>query len=90
MLHAAFSGRFEWRVSDSYWIQRAPRKLIFEIQDFITIQKKKNTGLVDWEDLCLQAEQLVQTSEQLRNRQRILDALEGTRDIFYKMVNDKE
>jgi hypothetical protein len=87
MLHAAFSGQFEWRVSDSYWIQRAPRKLIYEIQDFITNLEGMTGAVVDWEDLCLQAEQLVQTSEQLRNRQRILDVLEGTRDIFYEMIH---
>jgi hypothetical protein len=87
MLHAGFSGRFEWRVSYSYWIYRAPRKLIYEIQDFITNLEGMPEVVVDWEDLCLQAEQLVQTSEQLRNRQRTLDILEGTRDIFYEMIH---
>jgi hypothetical protein len=87
-LHVAFTGRFELRVSDSYWKRRAPGKLIYEIQDFKDIEDNKSDTEVDWEKLCLRAEQFVQTSEHLKNRQRIMINLEGIRDLFYELIKE--
>lgn len=80
MLHAAFAAPLECAVSDSYWIKRAPQKAVYEIQDFINDEKKNR---VDWEYLCLEAEQIVQTSEQLKNRQRNLHVIKEANYIFF-------
>lgn len=71
--------------------QRAPRTLIYEIQDLVNnIDRNKSTDLdieIYWERLCLQAEKLIRTSLQLRNRQRIMRILKGTKNLFYQMIN---
>lgn len=67
--------------------------MVYEIQDLVNnINSNKSTDSdidieIDWERLCLQAEKLVRTSLQLRNRQRIMRILEGTKSLFNQMIN---
>lgn len=65
--------------------------MIYEIQDLVNnIDRNKSTDLdieIYWERLCLQAEKLIRTSLQLRNRQRIMRILKGTKNLFYQMIN---
>lgn len=72
---------FQWVIPDSYWQSRFPRTLIFEIESLIASSK-----YLDWQYLCLQAQSLLETSHELRNRRRILNILEGTKRIFYEML----
>jgi hypothetical protein len=85
ILHQAFTGKFQWHRPDSYWIHRAQSTRIFEIQDvFVKVKgDRPNKYLVNWESLCFQAEELVHTCEELRNRRRIMQILERTNKRFY-------
>ncbi|KAL1964720.1 hypothetical protein VTN77DRAFT_6746 [Rasamsonia byssochlamydoides] len=96
-LHAAFTGRFKWRVSDLYWSRRAPRALIYEIQDLLdnppdnSNNKSADIDIeIDWEYLCLHAEELVRTSEDVRNRQRLMRMIESTQKVFHQMLPKKD
>ena len=68
---------------DTYWVSRTAKSTtIFEIQDLFFETKRHNKDHhhtnVDWESLCLQAQELSPTSEALQNRRRILRILERT------------
>jgi hypothetical protein len=96
-LHEAFTGKWEWRLPESYWMKRTPITQIFEIKDHILMMNQNPTGPsdvemidIDWESLCLQAEELVQTSENLQNRRRITRILEGTRAVFCSLMRKGE
>ena len=82
-LHRAFTGRSQWTMLDTYWVSRTAKSTtIFEIQDLFFETKRHNKDHhhtnVDWESLCLQAQELSPTSEALQNRRRILRILERT------------
>lgn len=80
-----FTGPLEWRMADSYWAARAPSALIYEIQDLLD----DGNVMVHWEDLCLRAEELVQTSDELRNRRRIMRIIDGTKKLFVRMMRNE-
>ncbi|KAI9925485.1 hypothetical protein MW887_005866 [Aspergillus wentii] len=80
-------------VPDRYWQSRAPRSLIFELDDI------KTTEECDWEYLCLQMEYLIQDSSTatsgplerlrlaLRGRRRMISILQETKASFLKHLN---
>ena len=72
---------------DTYWVSRTAKSTtIFEIQDLFFETKRHNKDHhhtnVDWESLCLQAQELSLTSEALQNRRRILRILERTNKLW--------
>ena len=68
-----------WPTDDAYWCTRAPRTILFELQD---VPKDSS---VDWEYLCLQAEKLLEEQAgKLLNRQRLLKHVEDITEIFRK------
>lgn len=71
---------FGWKIPDSYWRSRFPRDIIFEINHELDPKVE-----VDWKFLCLKAEELLETSQSLLNRQRIFRVLEGTKKLFFEM-----
>ena len=82
-LHQAFTGKSQWTMPDTYWISRAAKSTtIFEIQDLFFEIKRHNHTNVDWESLCLQAQELTLTAETLQNRRRVLRILERTNKFW--------
>lgn len=71
---------FGWQIPDSYWRCRFPREIITEIKTELDPKVE-----VDWKFLCLKAEELLETSQSLLNRQRIFRVLEGTKKLFFDM-----
>ncbi|KAH8705882.1 hypothetical protein BGW36DRAFT_285693 [Talaromyces proteolyticus] len=71
------------RMPWSYWQQRAPRDIIWELDD-IDLQ----TTPIDWQHLCLRAERLCEESLGLINRQRICNILKevGQKVTFFSDV----
>jgi hypothetical protein len=69
-----------WQIPDSYWRGRFPKDIIFEIEELAS------TADVAWQFLCLGAEQLLESSHGLLNRQRIFRVLRGTRSLFFAMA----
>lgn len=67
----------------SYWWSRAPRDVIWELDDI-----DGKTTPVDWQHLCLRAERLCDESLGLVNRQRICNILKevGTKLAFFSDV----
>lgn len=73
----------EWQIPDSYWRCRLRQWLIFELDDV------GPDAYLDWQFLCLEAEQLMEESFGLMNRQRICNALEEVKqklDFFLSAV----
>lgn len=75
-----------WQVPDSYWRSRSPRIIIFEIEELDPTVK------VDWALFCQEAEELVESRSSLglQNRQRIFRILEGTKNLFFSALGEKE
>jgi hypothetical protein len=69
----------EWRIPDSYWRSRI-HGFIFEMEGLAS------TVDIDWQFFSLKAEQLLESSEGLRNRQRILQKLKGTKTAFFEIA----
>lgn len=72
-----------WQIPDSYWRCRLRQGLIFELDDV------GPDAHLDWQFLCLEAEQLMEESFGLMNRQRICNALEEVKqklDFFLSIV----
>ena len=72
---------------DTYWVSRTAKSTtIFEIQDLFFETKRHNKDHhhtnVDWESLCLQAQELSPTSEALQYQRRILRILERTNKLW--------
>jgi hypothetical protein len=71
------------QMPQSYWWSRAPRDVIWELDDI-------DCGMtpVDWQHLCLRAERLCDESLGLVNRQRICNVLKevGTKLAFFSDV----
>lgn len=72
----------EWPVGDSYWRSRVPKILFFELEDV------EEEGL-DWEYLCPRLEQLLASFDPLKNRQRIMRVLQGTKNIFLRNLREE-
>ena len=70
---------FHWQLPGSYWRNRFPCDLIFELDD---IPQED----LDWQYLYTEVGRLTETSRGLQNRQRIFRILQGTRDRFFKIV----
>ncbi|KAL1965399.1 hypothetical protein VTN77DRAFT_5836 [Rasamsonia byssochlamydoides] len=45
----------QWQIPDSYWHARFPKEVILEFEDLLSID-------LDWQYLCLRAEDLFKTS----------------------------
>lgn len=71
----------EWPVGDSYWRSRIPETFVFELED---VEEER----LDWEYLCPRLEQLLASFDPLKNRQRIMRVLQGTRDIFIRNLRE--
>ena len=70
---------FHWQLPGSYWRNRFPCDLIFELDD---VPQED----LDWQYLFTEVGRLTETSRGLQNRQRIFRILQGTRDRFFKIV----
>ncbi|KAK2756557.1 hypothetical protein FQN54_005450 [Arachnomyces sp. PD_36] len=72
----------QWKLPNSYWRSRFPRKLIFEIDEFIS-PETEDPG-VDWAFLCLGIEKLLENERVygLQSRQRIFRILQSVKELF--------
>lgn len=84
-MRTAFHGQWQWQIPDSYWRARfAGKDIIFEFEE---LRLRED---LDWQYLRLKAEELLEyPCHGLRNRQRIMDALEGTKSVLLQMIDEK-
>jgi hypothetical protein len=68
----------KWRIPDQYWRGRVPKDIIWEIKELAASPTD-----VAWQDLCLEAELLLESLHGLLNRQRIIQVLRGTKSLFF-------
>lgn len=54
-----------WHIDDTYWRGRMPRHIMWELNEV------DHNAQIDWKYLCLKAEEMVDSSPGLLNRQRI-------------------
>jgi hypothetical protein len=70
-----------WQIPDQYWRVRFPKDIIWEIEELTAPPTD-----VAWQYLCLEAELLLESLDGLRNRQRIIQVLRGTKNLFFATV----
>jgi hypothetical protein len=73
-----------WPMVQHYWRYRAPKAFAHELQDIT-----ENDHDVDWEYLCLGVEKLSE-KRPLRCRRKVFELLQGPRDVFYKLLKEKQ
>lgn len=66
---------FNWPVLDSYWIERTPTDLVFELQEVPSDQ-------LDWAYVCAKIADLLELTSDLVNRQRTIGILREIKKIF--------
>jgi len=86
ILNILVAFKWQWQIPDLYWRSRFPKDILFEFDEIITSKKE-----LDWQYLCLRAEELLETCHGLRNRRRIMRVLEGTKSVFLQTIEqDRE
>lgn len=76
---------FGWRLPDRYWQSRCKKDLIFEFDYLIQADKP-----VDWQYLCLRAEEVLKDHYALKSRDRILRLLRRIKEVFLNMLEQGE
>jgi hypothetical protein len=74
-----------WQAPDSYWQNRIPRDIIFDLDG--ELSQLKLPADIDWPFLCLKAEELLETSPSLLNRQRILRIVGSVKSLVRKELD---
>lgn len=78
---------FGWcQIPDRYWyarFEKSCKELLFELDDLIKVKAEENTEIsIDWQFVCLGMEELLMSSPESLNRQRVLRSLGETKTLF--------